>query len=219
MTGEKVSGLESERVAGILREDIMLGRRPPGARLVERDIAAELNVSRLPVRQAIWTLVSEGIVVQKPRSWARVREFSVKDIRDFAEVREAIETLVFVLATERHDDAGIARLREIVAREKAAAAVEDADGARTAAAQFHLAALALAGNDMLDELASILVTRLRWLFGQHDNLVESATEHEQIVESMAARDVDAIRVLLPKHLEGGREAAERRLRRLAGEGS
>lgn len=216
MTGEHAGELESERVARILRDDIMLGRRPPGSRLVERDIAAELNVSRLPVREAIRILVADGIAVSRPRSWARVREFSIKDIQDFAEVRESMETLVFVLATERHDEAGLARLRAVVEQEKAAIAAGDSDAARAASARFHLTALALAGNDMLNELAAILVTRLRWLFGQHDDLPEVSREHEQILEMMAARDVDAVREMLPKHLASGREMAERRLRRMTG---
>ena len=59
MTGAGATGeLESVRVTRILRDDIVLGRRVPGSRLVERDIAAELDVSRLPVREAIRTLVS-----------------------------------------------------------------------------------------------------------------------------------------------------------------
>ena len=102
--------LESVRVTRILRDDIVLGRRMPGSRLVERDIAAELDVSRLPVREAIRTLVAEGVVVARPRTWAVVREFTHRDIQDFAEVREAIETLIFVFAAERHEEAGIARI-------------------------------------------------------------------------------------------------------------
>src|SRR5690554_3548221 len=84
--------LESVRVTRVLRDDIVLGRRMPGSRLVERDIAAELNVSRLPVREAIRALVTEGIVIARPRSWATVREFTLQDVRDYAEVRSAIET-------------------------------------------------------------------------------------------------------------------------------
>ena len=74
--------LESARVARILRDDIVQGRRLPGDKLIERDIAAELDVSRLPVREAIRALVAEGIVLVKPRSWAVVREFTLRDLRD-----------------------------------------------------------------------------------------------------------------------------------------
>lgn len=212
MTGVGATGeLESARVARILRDDIVLGRRAPGSRLVERDIAAELQVSRLPVREAIRALVGEGIVVARPRTWAVVREFTQRDIQDFGEVREAIETLIFVFAAERHDEAGLARLREAYEREASAAADGDSDGARTAAADFHEIATELAGNEMLSELIGVFVTRLRWLFGQHDDLPAMAEEHRVILEAMEARDSETLRRIIPLHLAGGQETAKRRL--------
>lgn len=209
---ERTPALESSRVADALRDDIMLGHRLPGSRLVERDIAAELRVSRLPVREAIKELVAEGIVVARPRSWAVVREFSPRDLKDFAVVRSAIETLAFVLATERADESSLSRLESVLAREEAAAFAGDADAARAASAEFHLTTVELADNAMLSELAASLVTRLRWLFGQHDELAEMAVKHRDILDAMRAGDVDAIRVLIPAHLEEGRMAAESRLR-------
>ncbi|MFS0852983.1 GntR family transcriptional regulator [Microbacterium sp. 179-I 3D4 NHS] len=196
----------------ILRDDIVLGRRPPGSRLVERDIAAELNVSRLPVREAIKSLVAEGVVVSRPRTWAVVREFTQQDIQDFAEVRESIETLIFVFAAERHDELGLRRLRDAYEREADAAARGDVEIARGAAAEFHVIAVELADNEMLGELISIFLTRLRWLFGQHDDLPGMAEEHRVIYDAMAARDTDALRTLIPQHLASGRHAAERHLR-------
>jgi DNA-binding GntR family transcriptional regulator len=203
--------LESVRVTRILRDDIILGRRAPGSRLVERDIAAELDVSRLPVREAIRALVGEGVVISRPRTWAVVREFTPRDIQDFGEVREAIETLIFVFAAQRHSDEGIARLRSAYEREVAAAEADDVDAARIAAAEFHEIAARLAGNEMLSELIGVFVTRLRWLFGQHDDLPAMADEHRVILEAVAARDVDALRDLIPRHLASGQAAAESRL--------
>ncbi|MCP1428948.1 GntR family transcriptional regulator [Microbacterium foliorum] len=195
----------------ILRDDIILGRRAPGSRLVERDIAAELHVSRLPVREAIRTLVSEGVVVSRPRSWAVVREFTRRDIQDFGEVREAIETLIFLFAAERHTEEGLGRLRAALDRELSAAQAGDTEAARMAAGVFHEVATELAGNEMLDELIGVFVTRLRWLFGQHDDLLAMAEEHRVIFEAVAARDTDTLRWLIPQHLASGQATAERRL--------
>ncbi|MFK4761183.1 GntR family transcriptional regulator [Microbacterium sp. ZW T5_45] len=212
MTEAETAGvLESVRVTSVLREDIILGRRRPGSRLVERDIAAELQVSRLPVREAIRTLAAEGIVVSRPRTWAVVREFTHRDIQEFGEVREAIETLIFVFAAQRHDEAGLEQLREVLVREQAAAEAREEDAARIAASDFHEVASRLAGNAMLNELIEVFVTRLRWLFGQHDDLIGMAEEHRRIFEAVERRDVDALRVLIPAHLAAGQRAAARRL--------
>lgn len=211
MVMERMTELESNRVAKLLRDDITLGRRLPGSRLIERDIATELHVSRLPVREAIKALVADGIVVARPRSWAVVREFSLQDLQDFAEVRQSLETLAFVLATQRLDDEGIALMESLVEQEATAAADGDEIAARIASTTFHMTAVHLAGNAMLTELAASLVTRLRWLFGQHDELAHMAGAHREIVDAMKTRDVAAVQRLIPAHLAEGHLAAERRL--------
>jgi len=210
MGSERRAELESVRVTNALRDDIVMGRRAPGSRLVERDIAADLGVSRLPVREAIRALAAEGIVVSRPRTGATVREYTIKDIRDFAEFREAVETLAFVLAAQRHDEEGAALMSGIHERERAAAAEGDIERARVAASEFHLAAVSLAGNGVIADVGRTYVTRLRWLFGRHETVLAMADEHRRILDAFLARDVDALRVLIPEHLAQGREDAERR---------
>ncbi|MFT4259470.1 GntR family transcriptional regulator [Microbacterium sp.] len=211
MAGVLETELESVRVAGILRDDIVRGRRLPGSRLIERDIATELNVSRLPVREAIKTLVSEGVVVARPRSWAVVRQFTPRDVRELGEVRQAIETQIFEFAAQRHDETGLARLQAVLDEEIDAARAGDPERARLAAGRFHEIAGHLADNAMLTELISVFATRLRWLFGQHDDLVAMAEDHRRILEALRARDVEEIRRLIPEHLAKGQDEAERRL--------
>ena len=203
--------LESVRVTRILRDDIVLGRRASGSRLVERDIAAVLNVSRLPVREAIRTLVAEGVVVARPRTWAIVREFSRQDLQDYGEVREAMETMIFVFAAERRTPEGLARLRAAYEQELAAAEAGDVEGARIAASLFHEVAAHLAANDMIGEFISVFATRLRWLFGQHDDLIETAEEHRVILEAVEAQDADALREMIPQHTANAVASAAKRL--------
>ncbi|KNY07934.1 transcriptional regulator [Microbacterium sp. GCS4] len=203
--------LESVRVTRILRDDIVLGRRMPGSRLVERDIAAELDVSRLPVREAIRTLVAEGVVVARPRTWAVVREFTRQELQDFGEVREAVETMIFVFAAQRRTAEGVARLRAVYEQEFAAAEAGDVEAARIAATRFHEVAAHLAANDTIFEMVSVFTTRLRWLFGQHDDLVETAEEHRVILEAVEAQDAAALRELIPQHTMNSVASAARRL--------
>ncbi|MFJ4173187.1 GntR family transcriptional regulator [Microbacterium sp. NPDC089696] len=203
--------LESARVTRILRDDIVLGRRAPGSRLVERDIAAELDVSRLPVREAIRALVAEGVVIARPRTWAVVREFTLKELQDFGEVREAIETTIFVFAAQRRTPEGLDRLRDVYEQEFAAAHAGQVEEARIAASLFHEVAAHLAANDTIFEFVSVFATRLRWLFGQHDDLIETAEEHRIILEAVEAQDAVALRALIPQHTMNAVASAARRL--------
>jgi DNA-binding GntR family transcriptional regulator len=65
---------ESDRVTAWLRDSILDGERAPGSRLIERDLAAECGASRVPVRDALKALETEGLVVLRPNTWAIVRE-------------------------------------------------------------------------------------------------------------------------------------------------
>ncbi|WP_353114638.1 GntR family transcriptional regulator [Microbacterium sp.] len=215
MAGEKPGELESDRVTRTLRDDILSGRRAPGSRLIERDIAAELDVSRLPVREAIRRLVAEGVVVSRPRTWATVRVFTTDDVQQLGELREAIESLMFELATVRADAEGLALVRAALEQEERAAAAGDLEAAHLAADAFHTAAVTMAGNEMLVEAMRVFSTRLRMLFAQHSDAGGMLDEHREIYLAMEAGDVERVRSLVTPHLFAGRASAEERVRRLA----
>lgn len=195
---------ESVRVTDLIRNEIVDGVRAPGSKLVERDLANELGVSRLPIRDALKTLVSEGIVTPRPRTWAVVREFTSSDIADLNEVRGAMELMSFELAAQRHTRQGLAQLREVLDQELQSARAGDAVTSRRAGAQFHEVVTALAGNDLLIELNGILSSRMRWLLAQHDDLLGMAEEHEELYQAIAARDVSRMKGLVRAHLETSR---------------
>ncbi|MFJ2793492.1 GntR family transcriptional regulator [Streptomyces sp. NPDC087290] len=210
MTGSGDFEPESERVTRQLRNEIIDGVREPGSKLVERELAAELGVSRLPVREALKALVTEGLVTPRPRTWAVVREFTAADVEDLDEVRAALEALTFRLAAQRRTRAGLEKLRADLDAELKAVAKGDAVRARRAAADFHETVTALADNELLNELQSTLRSRMRWLLGQHDDLEGVAQEHEGLYQAIAERDVVSVEQLAGKHLVTGRNAAAAR---------
>lgn len=201
---------EVARVTMRLRDDIVDGVRAPGSRLVERDLAAELGVSRVPVRDALRTLAGEGLVTTRPRTWAVVREFTPGDVADLIEVRSAFETLTFALAAQRRTSSGLTRLRAVLDAELAAAAGGDAVTARRRAADFHETVTELAANDLLSELELTLRSRMRWLLAQHDDLLRIAREHEALYDAIADRDAAGVDALVRRHVDTSRAAAASR---------
>ena len=210
---ERTNGAASEveRVTDLLRAEVLDGSRPPGSKLVERDLAEELGVSRVPVRDALKALAAEGLVTLRPRTWAVVSEFSAEDIADLTEVREALEGLAFRLAAQRRTEEGLTRLRAVVDDEAAAAHRDDAARARRSAAAFHEVVFDLAGNRLLREVEALTRSRMRRFLGLHDDLVQVAQEHRGLYEAIAAGDVDAVERLSAAHLTSStalREAHE-----------
>jgi DNA-binding GntR family transcriptional regulator len=191
---------ETERVTRRLRGEILDGVRKPGDRLVERELAGALEVSRVPVREALQALVADGLVTLRPRSWAVVREFSDSDIADLNEVRAAFEPLTFRLAAERRTREGLARLRATLDQQLAAARAGDAVLARRKAADFHEIVTELASNELLIEIERPLRSRMRWLLAQHDDLLAVAGQHQQLYAAIANRDVPEAERLATDHL-------------------
>lgn len=203
MTEPQGFASESERVTRQLRDEILDGLRAPGSRLVERELAAELGVSRIPVRDALRQLVTEGLVTPRPRSWATVREFTAADVADLHEVRGAFERLAFRLAVDRRSREDLQRLRGAVDAELRAARAGDAVAARRAAADFHEVVTAMAANELLNELQRTIRSRMRWLLAQHDDLVGIAREHEALYNAIADRDAERVDALVEGHLALG----------------
>ncbi|WGD38091.1 GntR family transcriptional regulator [Lysinibacter sp. HNR] len=195
---------ESSRVAEWLRNDILDGLRLPGSKLVERDLADEFGVSRVPVRDALKILETEGLVTLRPRTWAVVREFTPQDVADLDEVRSALEVLVFRLAAQRCDDNGRERLRSILETEKAGARASNTVMSRRAAADFHEAATEIAGNELLSKIAESIRSRMRWLYGQHDDLLSVSEEHQALFDAVAQNDVAGAESLARAHVNSSR---------------
>lgn len=168
-------------------------------------LADELGVSRVPVREALKALIAEGLVMPRPRTWAVVREFSPRDVADVLEIREAFERLAFRLAAIRCTSEGLDLLRGALDTELRAAERGDAVTARRSAADFHEIVVELADNHLLREVWELTRSRMRFLLGQHDDLMRVADEHADLYDAIARRDLDAVDRLSAAHLETSNE--------------
>src|SRR3954453_21872928 len=103
-----------DQVCEELRDRIIAGRLQPGHRLVERDLATEFGVSRVPVREAIRILVGEGFVEALSPRRIVVKELSRRDVEELFDVREALEVLATRLAAQQADRTGLRELERLV---------------------------------------------------------------------------------------------------------
>lgn len=199
-----------EKVVDELRRGILNGRFEPGERLVEERLAEELGVSRNPIREAIRTLTSEGLVEVSPRRGALVVSLSREEGEELLEVRAALEGANARLAARRGDKQILERLREILTQ--GSAAVEGNDLSELAGLNdaFH-AELARAGhNRMLADLIRSLRDRSAPLFRGTGTAASrrSWSEHEGILRAVIAGDAELASLLAHRHvLNAGRRGA------------
>ena len=119
-----------EVVAEEIRAMIMGGQIAPGERLIEDKLAAELGVSRNPVREAIRSLEATGLVDVVPRKGAYACLVDGNDIRQIQELRAAINGWAAELAAVRRTDGDVRRLRSCVEAGRAASTPAPASTAR-----------------------------------------------------------------------------------------
>lgn len=204
-------GAVRERVLAELRERIVAGQLRPGDRLIERELAEAFGVSRVPVREAIRTLASEGfLAVSSPRRIV-VRQLSRVDVEELFDVREALEVLAAGLAAQR---AGNAELRGLRAQLAAAArATETGEAARITDAntQFHDEIVRLSGNSLVSQLLRPIEGRLRWLTRQNEHWQDLLVEHGELLDAIASGAPDRARASALAHVRHNRDVTLRQL--------
>ncbi|ROO87000.1 GntR family transcriptional regulator [Actinocorallia herbida] len=207
----------SERVYAWLREQILNGRFAPGQRLIERELAELMQVSRVPLREALPLLENDGFVKLLPRRGAVVTQPTLRDIDELFDVRESLEVLAARLAARRAAaDPGapdVLALADCIQRARRALA--DGDDATAAAANvaFHRQIVKASGHLLLHDLMQPLDGRMEWLFrmtGDRDLTLQCA-EHEQLYEALRTGNVDLAGSLAFVHVASGRAPSLRTL--------
>lgn len=190
-----------------LKDEIIGLQRPPGQRLVERELATELGVSRIPLREALRLLEAEGLVVIVPRQGTLVAPFTASDVRDLLDVRESLEGLAARLAAGTDDATRIEAARATLAAARRAMASGDDRAVAAANAGFHEAVVDLSDNPLLQSLMQPLTARLRWLFHlayADDVNLRLCEEHEEILAAIAEGDAERAGDLAARHVRATR---------------
>jgi DNA-binding GntR family transcriptional regulator len=192
----------AEKAFAMLHTAIITGGLRPGARLPIEELAELLEMSPMPIREAVRRLHAAGLVENIPHRGARVTELSVTDLAEVYEVRLALEVPAIRRAAERFSPVCEARCRRKLA---ALGELSDDNSAGTIAAhdEFHFALYAAAGSAWLLRLIRpVWETSERYCLEvpQCRRLAARTAEHEEIVEACAAHQPDRAAAALRDHL-------------------
>jgi DNA-binding GntR family transcriptional regulator len=177
----------------------------PGDRVVEAEVARRLNVSRVPVREALRLLESQGILVNMPYRGMRLMDVSASRLRKILEVRLALERLAAFTLMEaaRARPEILAPLDRIAGEMRAAAARHDSFGIATLESRFHRTLLELSGNEILVATWEPLSAQLTIIFGLstlQNDMRGIAEEHVLLIELIRTGDPEALDRNLRLHI-------------------
>lgn len=185
-----------------IRASILDGRLAPGEQLVESHLADQLGVSRGPVRDALRELVEDCLAVERPRAGTSVRDIGADDLVDIYNVRLAVEALAMRLCIRRR--ASTARLRELIAEMRAAAAANDANQVVERELRFHEQLCRESGSEQLLRMFHRLEGPVHLALAMDDatyaSLADIAEEHLPIVDAIDAGDDRGAIAVIDEHV-------------------
>lgn len=182
----------SEEVATRLEEEILHGRRKPGDRLDERQLAEQYGVSRTPVREALQRLAASGLVVSRGKQGLQVAKLAVADLLDAFSVVAELEALAAGQAARRITPAQKEEMIKAHAACEEAVLRGDADAFFSANIAFHQVIAAASHNRVLqDQLRRLTVKTSpyrRIITFQADRMSKSIPEHNEVMDAIFRGD-------------------------------
>lgn len=197
-------GTLHDQVLTRLRALLVEGHIAPGAKLNERELSAQLHVSRTPLREAIKLLAAEGLVDLLPNRGAVAVQLTADDVRHTFELLETLEGMAGELAAQRITTAELAELQALHYEMLACHARRDLPGYYRLNARIHSAVTTAAGNPVLAATyrsVNARVQSLRFRTNQDEaKWLVAVRQHEQMIVALTARDATGLRALMAHHL-------------------
>lgn len=189
----------ADKVEARLRQQIVDGERPTGSRLNEVEIAADLGVSRGPVREALQRLAHTGLVTLESHRGAFVRHLELGEVRELFEMRIALECEAVALAAVRIDPRGLADLATLHEHSTSKVSPRVFD-----TLDLHELIVRQAGNQRLAQAVTQVNTELRLARSRSGatgtRAHEAVDEHRHLIGCLTSGDAEAARVAMRDHL-------------------
>lgn len=196
---------KEEKVADFLREGIISGVYPRGSRLKQAEIAEKLNLSITPVREALKLLEAEGYVARDSYRGASVVPFDANASDEILQLRLLLEAKLVQASVEKATSKDIEELYVIEREFEQAFKSGNRATARGINYRFHRRLYDIADLPRTQHFVQVLWARypfdvINAVGGRGDRAVR---EHEEILESLTSRDVQAAVMAMRKHIEAG----------------
>jgi len=184
-----------EEIIDTLREEIIKGSLKPGQRISEVSISEKFNISRTPVREALWQLESEGFITIIPRKGAVISTISENDIKDFYETRSLLEGYVAAQSIEKFTDNDIKKLNALNKKMESYHKKNDWRNFYKAHNDFHKILIKNCENELLKNMLESVYKRFqrfRLTLTLLNKVEGSIEQHWQIIDSIKNKDKDRL---------------------------
>ena len=198
----------ADKVYSLIRQDIVSGVFQPGERIHEKQLAAQLGISRTPIREALLKLEAEGVVACNSRRSYNVRVLSVDDVREIYETLGILEGAAAAAVVNLLDDDDLSQLRQFNRQMATAAANGDWQAFGSWNRRFHEVFLLKLDNRTLRDTCNLVRGPLYTFPIPRQTLSawlrKSVAEHRAIIRLSEARDAEGLGIYF-RHVHWGYE--------------
>lgn len=193
---------KSDSIVTVLRAEIIDGTIPAGTRLKEEAIAARFGVSRVPIREALLQLESEGSINTEKYKGATVSARSQRDVVELMQVRRGLEVLAASLAAEARGGDQAETLQAVVLRGRQAGEAGAVDQLPPLILEFHEIVARASGNAELVRMLDGLLRRIAWGFELEieDRIDTSWADHAAIATAILGGSPVQAGYLMGEHI-------------------
>lgn len=206
-----------DEAALVLREAILTGELPSGTRLRQLHLAAQLGISRTPLREALMKLEQEGLIELLPRGGLRVALLNLDEAAELYDIREVLDGLAARLAAARISEPDLRELERHLARMKDCLIRQDAHAWFVAHVAFHDGIFRASGNGRLQALSSVVRLSIQRfhpvLLTTPNRLADAYREHSEIFEAIRLHDAEAAERLARAHIANAKEIVLKQISR------
>lgn len=195
-----------DHVTQRLREAILTGSLAPGERLVEEQLAAQLDVSRAPVREALRMLEYDGLVTAVGRRGRFVAVLSARDAWEVYTLRENLEAMAFELVVAKCPPEILAQASALVDQMKTASAAKDRRALSQLDVKFHRLICSTSNHERLirtwDSMSNQIGLLSRQVLGtQYDDLTDVAARHQLLIDVLRQEDPAVATAAIRDHIQ------------------
>lgn len=191
-----------DEIAAAIREEILRGDLEPGASARQDEIAARFSVSRVPVREALRSLVAEGLMTCEPQKGFRVARLAPEEAREILQIRSLLEVQALQWAFEHISQDSIETAERALTRSEWTQSIDEWSEMNS---RFHAAILSPCGKPQLLALIRQLNNRvdryIRLLVALADYRSRAEREHRAILATIGVGNLEAATSLLKQHIE------------------
>ncbi len=187
-----------------IHQKIREGQLAPGDWFVERELCEQYGLSRTPMREVLWNLEKDGLLIQTPGRGFRIRKLNLQEIMEIFQAREAVEGMAAYLVSHLSDEAFFEKLKDIRDRLEALDENDLQEEGPKVGAQMHKHIISHARNSILQSYFE----KLHLLYSLTVNITRrsqdiekiSRESHLSIMDAIIARDGEKAEKLMREHL-------------------